>query len=127
MQWASWVESTEDKPFTSWPGVPKPAPAGFSPWFPNNTADADSIGTNKWQPGMDRMWTHGVNLGQAMNVWGVMYRSTKDKAWIQRGKAGWDKIMQVRQSPTRSPPRSPPRSSADARPSRRSTTARPRA
>ena len=73
-------------------GAPK-APPGFTGWFPNNTADADSIGTNAWQPAMDRMWTHGVNLGQAMDVWAVMYRYTGDKAWLARGKAGWDKII----------------------------------
>jgi hypothetical protein len=38
----------------------------IKPWFPTNTHDADMIGTNKWKPKMDRMWTHGVNLGQAM-------------------------------------------------------------
>ena len=36
----------------------------IKPWFPTNTHDADMIGTNKWKPKMDRMWTHGVNLGQ---------------------------------------------------------------
>ena len=38
----------------------------IKPWFPTNTLDADSIGSNKWKPKMSRMWTHGVNLGQAM-------------------------------------------------------------
>ena len=52
------------------------------------------IGTNKWKPKMDRMWTHGVNLGQAMNTWGAMYRQTGDKSYLTAGKASWLKVMQ---------------------------------
>ena len=65
----------------------------IKPWFPTNTHDADMIGTNKWKPKMDRMWTHGVNLGQAMNTWGAMYRLTGDRSYISAGKAGWEKVM----------------------------------
>lgn len=65
----------------------------IKPWFPTNTLDADMIGNNHWKPKMDRMWTHGVNLGQAMNTWGAMYRLTGDKSYLAAGKAGWEKVM----------------------------------
>jgi hypothetical protein len=50
------------------------------------------IGTNQW-PTVDRMWTHGVNLGQAMNTWGAMYRLTGNKSYLAAGRAGWEKVM----------------------------------
>ena len=34
-----------------------------------------------------------MNLGQAMNTWGAMYRMTGDKSYIEAGKAGWEKVM----------------------------------
>ena len=48
------------------------------------------------QPGraaQDRMWTHGVNLGQAMATWSAMYRLTGDKSYLTAGKAGWEKVI----------------------------------
>ena len=68
------------------------APSTVKPWFPTNTHDADMIGTNKWKPEMDRMWTHGVNLGQAMATWSAMYRLTGDASYLAAGKAGWEKV-----------------------------------
>ena len=65
----------------------------IKPWFPTNTHDADMIGTNKWKPKMDRMWTHGVNLGQAMATWAGMYRLTGDQSYLTAGKAGWEKVI----------------------------------
>eukprot|EP00656_Telonema_subtile_P012443 TRINITY_DN16266_c0_g1_i3.p1 TRINITY_DN16266_c0_g1~~TRINITY_DN16266_c0_g1_i3.p1 ORF type:complete len:778 (-),score=153.24 TRINITY_DN16266_c0_g1_i3:294-2627(-) len=62
-------------------------------WFPTNTYDADMIGQNKWQPKMDRMWTHGVNLAQAMATWSAMYRLTGDSEHIAAGKQAWEKVL----------------------------------
>ena len=81
------------------PAPPEPA-AGFAPWFPNNTQDAEAIANNLWLPQMSQMLTHGVNLAQAMNVWGVMYRYSNDSAWLTRGRAGWEKVMRLHGQPT---------------------------
>ena len=66
------------------------------PWFPNNQKDADLIGYNHWlSVGLNRQWTHGVNLGQAMMTWGLMHRLTggKEGDYIARGRKAWDKVM----------------------------------
>jgi hypothetical protein len=49
---------------------------------------------------MSQMLTHGVNLAQAMNVWGVMYRYSNDSAWLTRGRAAWDKVLRLHGQPT---------------------------
>jgi len=86
------------------PGPPPPppphTPTGFSPWFPNNTQDAEAIANNLWLPQMSQMLTHGVNLAQAMHVWGVMFRYTNDSAWLSRGRDGWQKVLRLHGQPT---------------------------
>ena len=67
-------------------------------WFPTNTQDADSIGNNIWLPtpkALNRQWTHGVNLGQALMTWGLLYRLDNNASWVSRGRAGWDKVMKL--------------------------------
>jgi DUF1680 family protein len=49
---------------------------------------------------MSQMLTHGVNLAQAMNVWGVMYRHTNDSSWLTRGRAAWQKVWRLHGQPT---------------------------
>ena len=82
------------------PPPPPPTPAGFSPWFPNNTQDAEAIANNLWLPQMSQMLTHGVNLAQAMHVWGVMFRYTNDSTWLSRGRDGWEKVLRLHGQPT---------------------------
>lgn len=68
--------------------------ATIRPWFPTDMETADLMGTNAWLPqGINRQWTHGVNLAQGMAAWHLMYRSTGDESWLSVGRAAWEKVM----------------------------------
>ena len=87
--WTSWLESTEDNPFVN---ATDPNIRG---WFPNNTADSDAIGENRWFPTVDRQWTHGVNLAQALQVYSFLYRldPTNNITWLHRSRSAFDRVM----------------------------------
>lgn len=87
--WPIWLESSEEKPFVN--------NTGIRAWFPNNTLDADDIGENKWQDqGIDRQWTHGVNLGQALSVYPLLYRlEAANVTWLEKGRSAMDRIMNL--------------------------------
>ena len=84
--WVGWVDSTEARPWLN------STSRDVRPWFPNNTHDADAIGTNQWKS-VNRMWTHGVNLAQAMATWSALYRLTGERSYLTAGKAAWSKIL----------------------------------
>ena len=102
------LQPSPPRPVGPPPPAPPPAPAppppaqpdGFAPFFPNNTQDAEAIANNVWLPAMSQMLTHGVNLAQAMNVWGVMYRHTNDSSWLTRGRTAWEKVWHLHGQPT---------------------------
>ena len=85
--WPTWLESSEETPFVN--------NTSIRGWFPNNTQDADDIGDNKWQDqGIDRQWTHGVNLGQALSIYPLLYRlESANVTWLERGRLGMERIM----------------------------------
>ena len=88
--WPTWLESSQDKPFVA-------NVTDIRGWFPNNTQDADDIGENKWQDkGIDRQWTHGVNLGQALSVYPLLYRlDAANTTWLEQGRSTMDRIMDL--------------------------------
>ena len=90
--WTGWVASSEQQPWLKTTRCNRTAC-----WFPTNTHDADMIGTDKWMgptnSSLSRMWTHGVNVAQAMNTWGANYRVTGKNSYLTEGKAAWLKVM----------------------------------
>jgi len=89
--WLAWLESNESNPFVN------SSDSSIRGWFPSNTADSDAIGENRWLPTVDRQWTHGVNLAQALQVYALLYRldSTNDTTWLDRGRDAFDRVMDL--------------------------------
>lgn len=81
--WPTWLESDAQHPFT------KDVEHG---WLPDNTEDADIMGSDKLKPHLDRQWSHGVNVAQASMIWALLYRETGDRTYLTRGRAAWEKL-----------------------------------